>query len=270
MSALILFLYSKYYPNINILLNLVSSLDFVHSICVDNTRVRDVIMRSSMVSVKKVPCFIVIFPDKTVNQYVGEDMSSFMNTLLEKTKAPSNGQTKTSIQDLVPEVPETEIEIREEEDDEDDGGNLMEQMRSPPPKQPPPSASLPAKQGQKSGKSDIGSLINFNEGKPAEKKSNTVSRSRSELMNREQVKIPKGTGHENMQSSLAVDISTSKASRDTNRASNMIEDIDEGDDEPMLFASEEKSGMVKNTHKSKTDLKTMAMEMATARGDKIE
>jgi hypothetical protein len=265
MSAIILFLYSKYYPNINILLNLVSSIDFIHTICVDNKRVRDVIMRSSLVSVKKVPCFVVIFPDKSVNQYVGNDMASFMNNLLEKTQKPQRTESgKTSIDQLVPEVPETTIEITEEHDDD-----IMSESQPPPQKnmQHPPAQN-------KSGKSDIGSLINFSEGKP-QQNTNSVSRSRSELTNRENLKIEKGKGHEGMTStSLGVDITTSKSKTNTNSrgasSPNIIEDIDEGDDEDtMLFASDSQSGMVKNTGKSKMDIKQLAMEMANGRGEKL-
>lgn len=278
MSALILFLYSKYYPNINILLNLVSSIDYIHTICVDNTRVRDVIMKSSLVSSKRIPCFIVIFPDKTVHQYADEQMSTFMNTLLEKQKnMQSNGKSKTPISNLVENVPDDISEIRDEDDEDEEDDEEVEIVvekpesalprRKPIPQAPSqqqgPSSSQPSK-NKKGSKTDVGSLINFSDSQQKQNKSNNVSRSRSELMNRENIQIAKGKGHDNMlSSSLGTDIATTKKN---GTGSNVIEDI--GDDEETIqFTSEETSGMVKNTHKSKTDIKSIAMEMATARGE---
>ena len=263
MSALILFLYSKYYPNINILLNLVSSIDYIHTMCVDNQRVREVVFRSSMLANKKVPCFLVIFPDGRVNQYCDEDMSSFIESLSKNGKQES-GKTKTPISNVVQSVPQTNIEIKDEDEDEDEdtqteapamGGTL-------PMKQPAPVPPMPKRKQE--NKTDIGSLINFTETNDnTTKKSSSVSRSRSELMNRENVKISKGQGHGTMKtSSLGTDVSTTKSN---GMDSNVIEDIAD-EDEPMLFASSENSGMVKNTHKSKTDIKSIAMEMANSRG----
>lgn len=262
MSALILFLYSKYYPNINILLNLVSSIDYIHTMCVDNQRVRDVVFRSSMVANKKVPCFLVVFPDGRVNQYCDEDMSSFIESLSKNGKEES-GKTKTPISNLVPEVPQTNIEIKEEEDDEEETHEAPAMGGTLPMKQPAPVPPMPKRKPE--SKTDIGSLINFTDTNDnSTKKSSSVSRSRSELMNRENVKIAKGQGHGNMKtSSLGTDVSTTKSN---GIDSNVIEDIAD-EDEPMLFASSENSGMVKNTHKSKTDIKSIAMEMANARGD---
>ena len=265
MSALILFLYSKYYPNINILLNLVSSIDYIHTICVDNQRVREVVLRSAMVANKKVPCFLVVFPDGRVNQYCDEDMSSFIESLSKNGKQES-GATKTPISNVVESVPQTNIEIKEEEEDDEEGGQAESSHAmggTLPMKQPAPVPPMPKRKQE--NKTDIGSLINFTETTDnSTKKSSSVSRSRSELMNRENVKIPKGQGHGTMKtSSLGTDVSTTKSN---GIDSNVIEDIAD-EDEPMLFASSENSGMVKNTHKSKTDLKSIAMEMATARGD---
>lgn len=278
MSALILFLYSKYYPNINIILNIVSSIDYIHTMCIDNQRVREVIMRSSLVRVKKVPCFVVVYPNGEVNQYVDEDMSVFMNTLLKKGKVGS-GDKKTPIENLIDEIPETKIEINETVDDSDfeiEESAMQQGARLTKPYEPPPEVKSKYNKTQhqpqpkakvKSGKTSIGDLINFQTSDTTPSKSNSVSRSRSELMNRENVKISKGQGHETMQtSSLGNDMSTTKTieQKDTG---NLIEDI--GDDEEVIpFSPDEHSGMVKNTHKSKVDIKSLAMEMQNERGEK--
>lgn len=268
MSALILFLYSKYYPNINIILNIVSSIDYIHTMCVDNQRVREVIMRSSLVRVKKVPCFIVVYPNGEVNQYIDEDMSSFVNTILKKNKA-SPGDKKSLISNLVDDIPETKIEINETVDDTDteiEESAMQQGARLTKPYQPPPEVQAKQVKSQaksKSGKTSIGDLINFQTSESSSK-SSSVSRSRSELMNRENVKISKGQGHDSMQSSsLGTDMSTTKSieQKDTG---NLIEDIGD-DDEAIPFSPEEHSGMVKNTHKSKVDIKSLAMEMQNER-----
>ncbi len=265
MSALILFLYSKYYPNISILLNIVSSIDYIHTICVDNKRVREVIMRSSAVSVKKVPCFVVIFPDKTIHQYVGEDMATFMDSLVKKEneKVQVEG-SKTPINRLVENVPEAVIDITEENDDDDDGNNEILKEIEELSNKVPSSMIKQNVENKKSTKTDIGSLINFKENQAASnnKKSSNVSRSRSDLMNRENVKIARGKGHETMNSSsLGNDISLSK---NKESPSNVIEDIDTEQD-TISFSPDENLGVVKNTHKSKQDLKSIAAEMANAR-----
>jgi hypothetical protein len=265
MSALILFLYSKYYPNISILLNIVSSIDFIHTLCIDNKRVREVIMRSSVISAKKVPCFVVIFPDKTIHQYVGEDMATFMESIGKKQneKVQVEG-SKTPINRLVENVPETKIDITEENDDDDSENDILKELEELSNKVPS-SMIKQNVENKKLNKTDIGSLINFKEAQASasnNKKSSNVSRSRSDLMNRENVKIARGKGHENMNSSsLGTDISLSKTKESP---SNIIEDI-ETDQDTISFSPDENLGVVKNTHKSKQDLKSIAAEMANAR-----
>jgi len=264
MSALILFLYSKYYPNISILLNIVSSIDYIHTLCIDNKRVREVIMRSSAVSVKKVPCFIVIFPDKTIHQYIGEDMTTFMETLVKKDdeKVQVEG-SKTPINRLVEKVPETQIDITEENDEDDAGNEILKELEELSSKVPS-SMIKQNVENKRANKTDIGSLINFKESQAPSnnKKSSNVSRSRSDLMNRENVKIARGKGHETMNSSsLGNDISLSK---NKESPSNVIEDI-EAEQDTISFSPDENLGVVKNTHKSKQDLNSIAAEMANAR-----
>jgi hypothetical protein len=215
-----------------------------------------------MVANKKVPCFLVVFPDGRVNQYCDQDMSSFIESLSKNGKSES-GKTKTPISNVVESVPESTIEIKEEEDDEEEESEPPAMGGTLPMKQPAPVPPMPKRKPE--NKTNIGSLINFTETTDnSTKKSSSVSRSRSELMNRENVKIAKGQGHGNMKtSSLGTDVSTTKSN---GMDSNVIEDIGD-EDEPMLFASSENSGMVKNTHKSKTDIKSIAMEMANSRGE---
>ena len=287
MSALILFIYSKYYPQINILLNIISSLPFIHTLCVDNKEVRDSLSNSQLLTKKKLPCVFVMFPDGNMFEYVDDELTLFINSLIEKNNPQQQQQqhqqqqqsmpsgpkeSKTPINRLVQNIPETALDIKEEvSDDEFEDNNTpqpsrkMQQNSQVPARQMqqrPLTANAPKVANAMSKKSDIGQLINFSENKPAEKKSNSVSRSRSELMNREPVKIAKGSGHDSMKtSSLNNDISTTKNNQ---TEIDVIEDIGM-DEEVIPFTNDNESGILKSTHKSKTDIKSLAMEMANGR-----
>lgn len=288
MSALILFIYSKYYPQINILLNIISSLPFIHTLCVDNKEVRDSLTNSQLLTKKKLPCVFVMFPDGNMFEYVDDELTLFINSLIEKNNPQQNQpqhqqqpppvsspsgpkETKTPINRLVQNIPETALEINEEVSDDEFEDNSPQparqiQQNSQVParqmQQRPLTANAPKVANAMSKKSDIGQLINFSENKPAEKKSNSVSRSRSELMNREPVKIAKGSGHDSMKtSSLNNDIPTTKNNQ---TEIDVIEDIGM-DEEVIPFTNDNESGMLKSTHKSKTDIKALAMEMANGR-----
>jgi hypothetical protein len=278
MSSLILFIYSKYYPQINILLNIISSLPFIHTLCVDNKDVRESLSNSQLLTKKKLPCVLVIFPDGNIYEYVDDELTLFINSLIEKNKpqvqqqvsSPSGPkESKTPINKLVQNIPETSLDIKEEVSDdefEDDTSSQPPKQQSQVPprqmQQRPLTANVPKVTNAMSKKSDIGQLINFSENKPAEKKSNSVSRSRSELMNREPVKIAKGSGHDTMKtSSLNNDIPTTKNNQ---TEIDIIEDIG-AEEEVIPFTNDNESGMLKSTHKSKTDIKALAMEMANGR-----
>ena len=276
MSSLILFIYSKYYPQINILLNIISSLPFIHTLCVDNKEVRDSLSNSQLITKKKLPCVLVIFPDGNIYEYVDDELTLFINSLIEKNKPQiqqpvSSGptETKTPINRLVQNIPESSLDINEEVSDDEFEDNTSPQdpkQQSQVPvrqmQQRPLTANVPKVNNAMSKKSDIGQLINFSENKPAEKKSNSVSRSRSELMNREPVKIAKGSGHNTMKtSSLNNDIPTTKNNQ---TEIDIIEDI-ETEDEVIPFTNDNESGILKSTHKSKTDIKALAIEMANGR-----
>lgn len=278
MSSLILFIYSKYYPQINILLNIISSLPFIHTLCVDNKDVRESLSNSQLLTKKKLPCVLVIFPDGNIYEYVDDELTLFINSLIEKNKPQVQQQvsshsgpkeSKTPINKLVQNIPETSLDIKEEVSDdefEDDTSSQppKKQTQVPPRQmqQRPLTSNVPKVTNAMSKKSDIGQLINFSENKPAEKKSNSVSRSRSELMNREPVKIAKGSGHDTMKtSSLNNDIPTTKNNQ---TEIDIIEDIG-AEEEVIPFTNDNESGMLKSTHKSKTDIKALAMEMANGR-----
>lgn len=106
MSSIIIFLYSKYVPQARLLLETVKKLDYVHTLCVDNQLVREIIKRSSIVKHKKVPCFIVIYPNKSVFQYLDNDAILFLNKLIEmeNQKLEAAASSKSSISDILPEV----------------------------------------------------------------------------------------------------------------------------------------------------------------------
>jgi (2Fe-2S) ferredoxin len=258
-------------------LNIISSLPFIHTLCVDNKEVRDSLSNSQLITKKKLPCVLVIFPDGNIYEYVDDELTLFINSLIEKNKPQiqqqpvSSGpkETKTPINRLVQNIPETSLDIKEEVSDdefEDDTSPQPPKQQSQVParqmQQRPLTANVPKVTNAMSKKSDIGQLINFSENKPAEKKSNSVSRSRSELMNREPVKIAKGSGHNTMKtSSLNNDIPTTKNNQ---TEIDIIEDI-ETEDEVIPFTNDNESGILKSTHKSKTDIKALAIEMANGR-----
>lgn len=279
MSALILFIYSKYYPQINILLNIISSLPFIHTLCVDNKDVRDSLSTSNLLTKKKLPCVFVMFPDGNMFEYIDDELTLFINSLIEKNNQqqspPVSSQqgpkeTKTPINRLVQNIPETALDIKEEVSDDEFEDNTSsrqnQQQNSQVParqmQQRPMTSNAPKVTNAMNKKSEIGQLINFSENKPTEKKSNSVSRSRSELMNREPVKIAKGSGHDSMKtSSLNNDIPTTKNNQTEN---DVIEDI--GTEEEVIpFTNDNESGILKSTHKSKTDIKSLAIEMANGR-----
>jgi (2Fe-2S) ferredoxin len=257
-------------------LNIISSLPFIHTLCVDNKEVRDSLSNSQLITKKKLPCVLVIFPDGNIYEYVDDELTLFINSLIEKNKPQiqqpvSSGpkETKTPINRLVQNIPESSLDIKEEVSDDEFEDNTSPQdpkQQSQVPvrqmQQRPLTANVPKVNNAMSKKSDIGQLINFSENKPAEKKSNSVSRSRSELMNREPVKIAKGSGHNTMKtSSLNNDIPTTKNNQ---TEIDIIEDI-ETEDEVIPFTNDNESGILKSTHKSKTDIKALAIEMANGR-----
>lgn len=106
MSSIIIFLYSKYVPQARLLLETIKKMDYIHTLCVDNELVRDIVNRSSLIKHKKAPCFIVIYPNKSVYQYIDDDVISFLNKLIEieNQKHQSVASSKSSISDILPEV----------------------------------------------------------------------------------------------------------------------------------------------------------------------
>jgi hypothetical protein len=196
-------------------------------------------------------------------------MTTFVESLVSKVENKVKGDgKKTPINSLVDDIPQALSNI--EEDLEPSIESEIEKEVSPAPRAP----RAPMSQSIKdipNNKTDIGKLINFSEKSDSEassgqqKKSNSVSRSRSELMNRENVKIPRGKGHESMNSSsLGTDILATK-SKESSSNPNIIEDIGGEDEQVISFSPDDTNSQLKNTHKSKQDLKTIAMEMANGR-----
>ena len=83
MSAIVIFFYSKYVPNIQYLIEKVNRLNYCHTICVDNIIVRQKVLASPVMRTKKVPCFVVINPDRTVNQYIDNELDIFLQRMIE-------------------------------------------------------------------------------------------------------------------------------------------------------------------------------------------
>jgi hypothetical protein len=100
MSTIVLFLYSKYVPQVKPYLDIIQKLEYIQTLCVDNEQVRKVITQSSLLNVKKVPCFIVINNDQSVYQYT--DIGPFLKKLIEANtpKQPEKIE-KSPIQNVV-------------------------------------------------------------------------------------------------------------------------------------------------------------------------
>lgn len=81
MSSLIVFVYSKHVRNINTLLPQVLKHEFIHTLCVDNENIHKVMMQTPLLKTKRVPCFVVMYPDRTVVQYIDDDMHAFLNKI---------------------------------------------------------------------------------------------------------------------------------------------------------------------------------------------
>lgn len=213
MSSIIIFLYSKYIPQARLLLETIKKLDYVHTLCVDNQLVRDIIKRSSIVKHKKVPCFIVIYPNKSVFQYVDKESILFLNKLIEmeNQKREAAASSKSSVSDILPDV----------------SLEPPSQTQQPVPQPSPPQLSSIKEDAVPSGRYAPKS-VQYKK----ENRGDTLTHSQNDLVNYSSLaarnnNISEGVGHENMAKS-----SISNNNKSDNLA--VIEDIFEEENDGLL------------------------------------
>lgn len=220
MSSIIIFLYSKYIPQARLILETVKKLDYVHTLCVDNELVREIIKRSSIIKHKKVPCFIVIYPNKSVFQYLDNEAILFLNKLIEmeNQKLEAAASSKSSVSDILPEV---SLE------------NPNNYQQQPVPQPTPPQVT--------SIKEDVVSAGRYSSKSVQYKKENrgdTQTHSQNDLVNYGSLSsknnnIAQGSGHEKM----------AKSSLSNNQSDNLsvIEDLFEEENNDGLLIKETKN-----------------------------
>lgn len=221
------------------MLDQINKLDYIHTLCVDNEVVRNVVLKSSMLKTKKVPCFLVIYPDGSIYQYLGEELNVFLHKIMEIENQKNQPKVieKSSVRNVVDNIPEfTEEPIEENQ--------MEERMKN--------MTSTVSSNSSKSKKTDIGEVVNYKKEKqtkiiPQEKLDNKT--------------IQKGDGHSSMgKSSLRND---NKKKDDFN----IIEDIEDTNNSNLIsFENEE----MKTGTKKITDMKTLMNDMMSQRDKHLE
>lgn len=242
MSSIIIFLYSKYVPQARLLLETVKKLDYVHTLCVDNQLVREIVKRSSIVKNKKVPCFIVIYPNKSVFQYLDNDAILFLNKLIqmENQKLEAAASSKSSISDILPEV----------------SLEQPNQTHQPVPQPTPPQVVSAKEEAVPSGRYSTKS-VQFKK----ENRGDNFSHSQNDLVNYSSLaargnNVNQGSGHENM----------AKSSISNNKPDSLgiIEDIFEEEHNDGLLIKESKP-TENPTVSKKTSMKDIMNDMIAER-----
>jgi len=252
MSAIVIFFYSKYVPNIQYLIEKVNKLSYCHTICVDNIIVRQKVLASPVIKTKKVPCFVVINPDRTVNQYIDADLDIFLQRMseIEEEKLKQENQQiqqqqqqqqrrpldKSPISSVLAEEDFQKATLRQQEPQKPHASNSDMAISSNP-------SSL-TKSDVPIARSKIGEIINYNQtNKPESIKE--PSATSSDIMNynkektfklkpeeQQTAKMSKGQGHDGMaggMSSLRPDSKKKDLS--------VIEDIDMEDSSGLISFS---------------------------------
>jgi hypothetical protein len=253
MSSFVIFLYSKQIPYIKVLLDQVLSFDFIHTLCVDNEKVRKVIMASPIVKTKKVPCFIVIYPDQSVIQYMGDEMYAFLRKISD-TKKPSKIE-KSPISSV--------LNVQQEQEQQ------QQEMPSQPSQYPQPvrneemaMSSNPSFNAQTESqnsslkKSNLGEVINYTKEKnfraqPVQKQSNQ--------------NINKGSGHTDMARSSLREVQ--QPSKDLDVIEDIFEDSGEDDKNLINFS---KPSEDTSSKKKVSDVKNLINEMMSQREQQLE
>lgn len=246
MSSLIVFVYSKQVRNINMLLSQVLKHDFIHTLCIDNEQVHRVMMQTPLLRTKKVPCFVVIYPDKSVVQYLEDDMYSFLAKINDVQESKSKiGQTPITSLINPAEMKQQPIVFED---------HTESAIQSNP--------SLSSNSEIPIAKSKLGEVVNYTKEKHF--KTQPVQKQPQQLLN-------KGEGHENMGKS-------SLREQPKAKELDVIEDIFEEEDNTGLInfskssetESQNNNNNNKNNSKKVSDVKSLMNEMMAERDSQLE
>jgi hypothetical protein len=254
MSTIVIFLYSKYVPQVKPYLEIINNLEYIQTLCVDNEKVRSVILQSSLLNIKKVPCFIVINQNKEVFQYT--DIATFLQKLIKANEPPQEKRQekieKSPIQSVIEleNIKDEQPEIREMQDD------YIQTNKSYPTNSKPVSNQHKQEvEVKKSNKTSIGEIINYQKEKNEKLKPEPQS---------ERTNISKGKGHDEMGRSSLRDNSPKKAF-------DVIEDIEEESSTEGLinFSKSDNAGSEKK-EKRIGDIKSLVSEMSDQREEQLK
>jgi hypothetical protein len=255
MSTIVIFLYSKYVPQVKPYLEIINNLEYIQTLCVDNEKIRQVIMQSSLLNIKKVPCFIVINQNKEVFQYT--DVATFLQKLIQANTPQEKRREKiekSPIQNVVEleKLQETQQpEIREAHDD-----YIQTNKSYPTNSKPVSSQSRQDVEVKKSNKTSIGEIINYQKEKNEKLKPETQPHP-------ERTSISKGQGHDEMGRSSLRDNSPKKAF-------DVIEDIEEESSQEGLINFSKNDGGSEKKEKRISDIKSLVSEMSDQREEQLK
>ncbi len=254
MSTIVIFLYSKYVPQVKPYLEIINKLEYIQTLCVDNEHVRKVIMQSSLLKIKKVPCFIVINQNKEVFQYT--DIATFLQKLIQANTPQEKKQEKiekSPIQNVVEIEKLQQIQEQEIRDIQED--YIQTNKSYPTNSKPVSSQSKQEVEVKKTNKTSIGEIINY------QKEKNEKLKPESQPQH-DRTSIAKGQGHEEMGRSSLRDNSPKKAF-------DVIEDIEEESSQEGLINFSKNDGGEKK-EKRISDIKSLVSEMADQREEQLK
>jgi hypothetical protein len=253
MSTIVLFLYSKYIPQVKPYLDIIQKLDYVQTLCVDNEKIRQVILESSLLNIKKVPCFIVINKDNSVYQYT--DVPVFLQKLIE-----ANQPRQESVPQKIEKSPITKVidtsQIIDEPLDMQSDNDIIQTNKSFPSHSRPISKEQDFERQERpdrksSNRSNVGEIINYQKEKNEKLRPEQVTKTN----------INKGTGHDDMGRSSLRESSKKKEF-------DVIEDISEDESTEGLINFSAKSEEKKE--KKISDIKSLVNEMSDAREEQLK
>ncbi len=251
MSTVVLFLYSKYVPQVKPYLDIIEKLEYIQTLCVDNEQIRKVIAESSLLSVKKVPCFIVINKDQSVFQYT--NIGPFLKKLIE-ANAPKQPEKieKSPIQNVVEIPQQTHKQVQQHNFEKED---LAMSSNKSFPTNSNPHQKEQHLEAKKSNKTNIGEIINYQKEKNEKLRPDASSSS-------SQSSIQKGIGHDDMgRSSL----------REAKKELSVIEDIEEEETSGLInFGNNPTSNNGEKKDKRISDIKSLVSEMADQREEQLK
>jgi len=252
MSTIVIFLYSKYIPQLKPYLEIVNKLEYVQTLCVDNENVKTVIMQSSLLKIKKVPCFIVINKDKNVYQYT--DIAAFLQQLIQANSPQKQEKIEKSlIQDVIDMGNINQSRQSQQNENEGIKDEIIQTNKSYPVNSRP--STKQDVEIKKSNKTSVGEIINYQK----EKNEKLKPEAQPDKSN-----IYKGQGHDDMSRSSLRDSSPKKSF-------DVIEDIEEEESSEGLisFTKSDNTGSEKK-EKRLGDIKSLVSEMADQREEQLK